>query len=155
MNTFEVYIPVGIIQKIYAHFQKEARNKKEAIGLLIGNPNEHNGQKYIQINDYITSENNASHVHVSFDKQAFSKLAAQYDNTKGIIIGWAHSHPSFGCFLSSTDVQTQQDLFNEEFNIAMVVDPLARENGFFQTRFYKLTNSNSYREASFAITRDD
>lgn len=153
-QTYEVYLPVNIASKIYAHFQKEAKNKKEALGLLIGTSNEHNGEKYVQITDYITSENNASRVHVSFDREAFSNLAAQYNNTKGIIIGWAHSHPSFGCFLSSTDIQTQQDLFSEEFNIAMVVDPNRREEGFFQTRFYKLNNSNSYREASFAITRD-
>jgi 26S proteasome regulatory subunit N11 len=25
-----------------------------------------------------------------------------------IVVGWYHSHPGFGCWLSSVDVQTQQ-----------------------------------------------
>ncbi|QPG77230.1 hypothetical protein FOA43_004637 [Brettanomyces nanus] len=41
------------------------------------------------------------------------------------IIGWYHSHPSFGCWLSGIDVQTQK--LNQNFQdpyIAIVVDPV-------------------------------
>lgn len=41
------------------------------------------------------------------------------------IIGWYHSHPSFGCWLSGIDVQTQR--LNQNFQdpyVAVVIDPV-------------------------------
>lgn len=40
------------------------------------------------------------------------------------IVGWYHSHPGYGCWLSGTDVQTQE--LNQQFQdpyVAIVVDP--------------------------------
>ena len=42
-----------------------------------------------------------------------------------IVVGWYHSHPSFGPWLSHTDVQTQQSFENLEGRaVAVVVDPI-------------------------------
>jgi len=41
------------------------------------------------------------------------------------IIGWYHSHPSYGCWLSGIDVQTQQS--NQQYQdpfLAVVIDPI-------------------------------
>lgn len=32
-------------------------------------------------------------------------------NRPEMVVGWYHSHPGFGCWLSSTDVSTQQQSF--------------------------------------------
>ncbi len=45
-------------------------------------------------------------------------------NSSHFIIGWYHSHPSYGCFMSNEDYQTQlryQTLWSE--SIAIVIDP--------------------------------
>lgn len=46
-------------------------------------------------------------------------------NRKENIIGWYHSHPGFGCWLSGIDVQTQklQQGFEDPY-VALVVDPV-------------------------------
>ena len=31
-----------------------------------------------------------------------------------ILVGWYHSHPGLGCWLSGTDVQTAQVIFNNK-----------------------------------------
>lgn len=154
-HIYDVYIPVNVLKLIYAHFSKEAENRREALGLLLGQVRTYENKIYTYVTGYITAENSATSVHVSFNKDAFSKLACQYSKTNRVIVGWAHSHPTFGCFLSSTDIQTQKDLFNQEFNVAMVVDPNRRENGFLQTRFYKLETTRNYREVSFAVIKDE
>ena len=40
------------------------------------------------------------------------------------MVGWYHSHPGYGCWLSGIDCQTQmtQQLFQEPF-LALVIDP--------------------------------
>ncbi len=42
-----------------------------------------------------------------------------------VVVGWYHSHPGFGCWLSSVDCNTQQSF--EQLNpraVAVVVDPI-------------------------------
>lgn len=47
-----------------------------------------------------------------------------------IVVGWYHSHPGFGCFLSSVDVNTQKSFeqLNQRF-VAVVVDPIQSVRG--------------------------
>ncbi|KAK5575116.1 hypothetical protein RB653_010372 [Dictyostelium firmibasis] len=47
-----------------------------------------------------------------------------------IVIGWYHSHPGFGCWLSSVDVNTQQSFEQLQARaVAVVVDPLQSVRG--------------------------
>lgn len=47
------------------------------------------------------------------------------------IIGWYHSHPGFGIFLSDYDKFIHQNFFSDESAVALVVDPHTREQGWF------------------------
>ena len=47
-----------------------------------------------------------------------------------MVVGWYHSHPGFGCWLSSVDVNTQKSF--EQLNnraVAVVVDPIQSVKG--------------------------
>jgi proteasome lid subunit RPN8/RPN11/type II secretory pathway pseudopilin PulG len=46
------------------------------------------------------------------------------------IVGWYHSHPGFGVFLSEYDIFIQENFFGAPGQIALVVDPLAGTYGF-------------------------
>lgn len=47
------------------------------------------------------------------------------------IIGWYHSHPGFGVFLSDYDQFIQRNFFGGEGMVALVLDPLGGEGGWF------------------------
>lgn len=47
------------------------------------------------------------------------------------IVGWYHSHPGFGIFLSGHDMFIQENFFSGPSQIALVVDPLAGTEGVF------------------------
>jgi proteasome lid subunit RPN8/RPN11 len=47
------------------------------------------------------------------------------------IIGWYHSHPGFGVFLSDYDQFIQRNFFGGEGMVALVMDPLGGEGGWF------------------------
>jgi proteasome lid subunit RPN8/RPN11 len=50
------------------------------------------------------------------------------------VVGWHHTHPGFGVFLSGYDLFIHQHFFREPWQIALVIDPQRQELGFFQWR---------------------
>jgi len=50
------------------------------------------------------------------------------------MVGWYHSHPGLGVFLSATDRFTQESFFANPWQIALVVDPNRNTFGFFYGR---------------------
>jgi len=56
-------------------------------------------------------------------------IARDYEGLR--MVGWYHSHPRFGIFLSEYDVFIQKNFFREEWQVAYVVDPAAGISGVF------------------------
>jgi proteasome lid subunit RPN8/RPN11 len=52
-------------------------------------------------------------------------------NAAWTVMGSYHSHPGLGVFLSTTDHDTQKEIFSQDWQVALVVDPVAEEFGFF------------------------
>lgn len=50
------------------------------------------------------------------------------------IVGWYHTHPGFGIFLSDRDEFIHKSFFNLPFQIALVYDPKSKEHGVFAWR---------------------
>lgn len=48
-----------------------------------------------------------------------------------LLLGWYHSHPRFGVFLSPHDIYLHQTYFNEPWMTALVIDPEKQHGGFF------------------------
>lgn len=47
-----------------------------------------------------------------------------------MVVGWYHSHPGFGCWLSGVDINTQQSFEAlSERAVAVVVDPIQSVKG--------------------------
>jgi proteasome lid subunit RPN8/RPN11 len=50
------------------------------------------------------------------------------------VVGWYHTHPDFGVFLSGHDLFIQRHFFGQPLQVAYVVDPVRQTRGFFQWR---------------------
>lgn len=53
------------------------------------------------------------------------------DHAGARMVGWYHSHPHFGIFLSEYDQFIHNNFFSQPWQVAYVVDPLLRQRGFF------------------------
>jgi len=65
----------------------------------------------------------------------------QQTNRPEMVVGWYHSHPGFGCWLSGTDINTQQSF--EQLNqraVAVVVDPIQSVKGKVVLDAFRLIN---------------
>ena len=60
------------------------------------------------------------------------------------IVGWYHTHPDFGIFLSSHDVFIHRHFFGQPLQVAYVVDPIRQTRGFFQWRDDALVEVGGY-----------
>jgi proteasome lid subunit RPN8/RPN11 len=60
------------------------------------------------------------------------------------IVGWYHTHPSFGIFLSHHDIFIHQHFFAQTLQVAYVVDPVQQTRGFFQWRDRNLAQVEGY-----------
>jgi 26S proteasome regulatory subunit N11 len=65
-------------------------------------------------------------------------------NRAETVVGWYHSHPGFGCWLSSVDINTQQSF--EQLTpraVAVVVDPIQSVKGKVVIDAFRLINTQT------------
>jgi proteasome lid subunit RPN8/RPN11 len=149
----EIYIYEDTIGEAVKHCMNYGN--LEAIGLLMGRRYTYQGKEYIIVVDQIEAKSRSSHTFVELDREAYSHIGSvlrSEAHQKDFLIGWYHSHPNFGCWLSNTDIETQATYFYERYHCALVIDPIRR-----YLKFFKLREGNKdYRDVEFCtIFRDN
>lgn len=148
---YDVYFSKQAISDFEAHSLQFSKNRLECMGLLLGNFFSFKGRKWVFAEEYITSGNDSSAVSVRFSRASFSSLVEKYNSSSRLVVGWAHSHPGYGCFLSATDVRTQQSFFSNPLNFALVADPSRKSPFGRQLKKVFRVEGNSPFEISFAV----
>jgi len=60
------------------------------------------------------------------------------------VVGWYHSHPGFGCWLSSVDINTQQSFESlTSRSVAVVIDPIQSVKGKVVIDAFRLINPHT------------
>ena len=57
------------------------------------------------------------------------QMSEKFPNRR--IVGWYHTHPGFGIFLSNMDMHIHGNFFNLPWQCAYVYDPIRKEDGWF------------------------
>jgi proteasome lid subunit RPN8/RPN11 len=102
----------------------------EVCGVLIGQ----NPHGVVQVIAAIEAANAAQGgTHVTFTQDAWESIYRvkdeQYPEER--IVGWYHSHPGFGVFLSEHDTFIHRNFFSSPDQVAWVYDPHTDEEGCF------------------------
>lgn len=89
---------------------------------------------------------------VTFTHETWEQINREKDEKYGNlrIVGWYHTHPGFGIFLSDYDEFIQAHFFNLPWNVAFVLDPLSGEAGVFgwvEGQISRLPSYESYQVA--------
>jgi proteasome lid subunit RPN8/RPN11 len=104
--------------------------KAEICGVLIGQ--DRNG--VIKVTASITGMNaDEAGAHVTFTQDTWEHIykVKDKDFPSERIVGWYHSHPGFGVFLSEHDTFIHKNFFSSPGQVAWVVDPHSDEEGCF------------------------
>ena len=142
-------VKVYIKQDVYKALEKYASSdtSKELGTILIGDYCEQMGKTHVVISDYIEAKyTDASASTLTFTHETWDYVHKQHDllypNKK--IIGWQHTHPNYGIFLSNYDLFIQDNFFNMPFQVAYVIDPIQNIRGFFQWKNGKTEKLKGY-----------
>ena len=123
-----VVIEAEVARQIRQHCRTSM--KAEVCGVLIGSTE----QERMTVEACIAGVNAAQGgAHVTFTQDTWEHIYKikdkEYPDDK--IVGWYHSHPGFGVFLSEHDLFIQQNFFSNPQQIAWVYDPHTDEEGCF------------------------
>lgn len=123
-----VVMEAEVARKIRQHARTSM--KAEVCGVLIGNTD----HERMTVEACIAGINAAQGgAHVTFTQDTWEHIYKikdkEYPEHK--IVGWYHSHPGFGVFLSEHDLFIQQNFFSNPQQVAWVYDPHTDEEGCF------------------------
>lgn len=152
-------VKVYIRQDIYKSIEKFASSdvKNELGSILIGDYINEMGKNHVVISGYIEAEyTDASASTLTFTHQTWEYIHEEHERLfpDNKIIGWQHTHPDYGIFLSNYDMFIQENFFNLPWQVAYVVDPVNKTRGFFQwknDKVQKLDGFYIYDEAEKKI----
>jgi len=150
-DPVEMYLYKPAEEKIRNHALSKVKEGVEVMGFLLGEVFTHKGREYTVVRDVATTDLEATSVSVRFDPEGFENLFATLEcaRFRYVLVGWYHSHPGHGCFLSSTDIATQKGMFDRPYHTALVVDPVRREIGAF------CLNEGEVRRRRFVVYWDE
>ena len=87
----------------------------------------------------------ADQTSVTFTHEVWEEVHARLDNDHPgqRIVGWYHTHPGFGLFLSEYDQFVHKNFFSDPNMVALVVDPVAGELGWFEWQGQKFVKTQT------------
>lgn len=124
-------MPARVREPIYDHIF--TNDTHEVGGVLVGRL----GDGFPVITGAIAAlEARGERASVTFTHDAWGLIHDELDRKYPgqTIVGWYHSHPGFGIFLSSHDMFIHENFFSERGQVAYVVDPHAGTEGMFGWR---------------------
>lgn len=142
-------IKVYIKQDVYRALEEFAASdtQKELGSIILGNYCQDAGKMHVVLSDYIEAKyTDASASTLTFTHETWDYIHKEHERRypDKKIIGWQHTHPNYGIFLSNYDMFIQENFFNMPFQVAYVIDPVQGQRGFFQWKNGRVEKLKGY-----------
>ncbi len=131
-NAIPIRVVAVVLKQILDYSEQDLR--RERGGFLLGTYQQ-KPLPAVTLQQFLpASQTRAKATSLRFTHDTWSNLTREVDRQfpGSQIIGWHHTHPQMGVFLSSQDIFIHRHFFSQPWQIAMVVDPVAHQFGFFQ-----------------------
>jgi proteasome lid subunit RPN8/RPN11 len=148
-------------------------------GVMLGGQYEdEEGRPFVLVTDSLRAQHyESTKGSFKFTHDTWSQITRERDEFPDELqmVGWYHTHPDWGVFLSGMDMFICDNFFNKKLDVALVIDPCRQDRGFFQwtgdpaertrrtggfylvaSRFrqYELEEYVSYLQGKFAMSGD-
>ena len=130
-KAFSVQVDSEILRRIRQHARSSM--SAEICGILIGSQKDDT----VVVEACIPGEKAAQGgAHVTFTQDTWAHIykVKDKDYPDKSVVGWYHSHPGFGVFLSDHDLFIHENFFSARHQVAWVFDPHSDEEGCFGWR---------------------
>ena len=131
----QVIYKQSVLNEIYNHGRSAP--DIEVCGVLVGNVYQDTMGPFVFIEASIRGNfSTGKAAQVTFTGQTWTHIQDVMDKSYPDmrILGWYHTHPGHGIFLSDMDLFIHKNFFAQAWQIALVVDPRRQEFGFYHWR---------------------
>lgn len=132
-SAFRVYFDPLAYGRMTAHAAEDT--SFEICGVLVGEWGKDADGPFVLVRNHIRCDSaTKKFAEVTFTHDSWSHINQEMDTKyqDQRIVGWYHSHPNFGIFLSDRDMFIQQNFFSGPGQIALVIDPVRKIEGVFE-----------------------
>lgn len=144
-DDVRVYIHQSVYEELESYSARELH--KEQGSILLGTACEDQGKTHVVITHWIEAKyTDASASTLTFTHETWDYIHKERSKVAPDkkVVGWQHTHPNYGIFLSNYDLFIQENFFNLPFQIAYVVDPVQYKRGFFQWKNGKVAKLQGF-----------
>lgn len=129
-----VFLDFDVMLDMEAH---AASDKSVELGgvLLGGQYHDDEGRPFVVITDSLRAKHyESTKGSFKFTKEAWTEITKERNEYSADLqmVGWYHTHPDWGVFLSGMDMFICDNFFNRPLDMAYVIDPCRGDRAFFQ-----------------------
>lgn len=131
-------VSVFVTQKAFVRFCAHASSdlENEVGGWMLGKKrlDKISGEQFIVIDTILPArhtQHGSAFLTFTQDSQVELHRLVQDNYPEKDLVGWFHTHPRMGIFLSSYDTFIHDNFFSEIWQVALVIEPFSRSGGFF------------------------
>lgn len=129
-----IFVDLDVMRDMEAHAASDT--SVELGGVLLGGQYEdEDGRPFVVVTDSLRAEHyESTKGSFKFTHDTWSQITRERDEFPDDLqmVGWYHTHPDWGVFLSGMDMFICDNFFNKELDIALVIDPCRGDRGMFQ-----------------------
>ncbi|MFO7901395.1 MAG: Mov34/MPN/PAD-1 family protein [Pirellulaceae bacterium] len=129
-----IYIDMDVARDIEAHARSDTTIELGGV-LLGGRYEDQNGDFFVVITDSLRAEHYEAHGgSFKFTRETWTEITRRRNQfpEETEMVGWYHTHPGWGVFLSGMDTFICEHFFAQPLDVALVVDPCRSRRVFFQ-----------------------
>ena len=129
-----VFVDLDVLREMEAHAQSDT--SVELGGVMLGGQfTDDEGRPFVVVSDSLRARHfEATRGSFKFTHDTWSEITRQRDGfpDRTQMVGWYHTHPDWGVFLSGMDMFICDNFFNRPLDVALVIDPCRGDRGWFQ-----------------------
>jgi proteasome lid subunit RPN8/RPN11 len=129
-----VYVDLDTMLDMESHAQ--SNTSVELGGVLLGGQHvDSEGRPFVVVTDCLRADHyEATKGSFKFTHDTWSDIQRRLEEYPDDLrmVGWYHTHPDWGVFLSGMDLFICENFFNKPLDLALVIDPCRDDRGWFQ-----------------------
>src|SRR5205085_1976893 len=131
-------LPIYVDLDVFADMEEHAQSDTsvELGGVLLGGTYEdEQSRPFVVITDSLRAQHyESTKGSFKFTHDTWAAITRERDQFPAELkmVGWYHTHPDWGVFLSGMDMFICDNFFNKQLDVAYVIDPCRGDRGMFQ-----------------------
>ena len=147
-----IFVDADVLADMETHAQTDT--SVELGGVMLGGQYlDQDGRPFVVVSDSLRAEHyESTRGHFKFTHDTWTQISRQRDEFCDDLqmVGWYHTHPDWGVFLSGMDRFICDHFFNRPLDVALVIDPVRNDRGWFYWK--QEGNERLPRAAGFRMT---